>query len=80
VGDAFRAGFLIGLSHGIAHEQAGMIGSLAATYCLEEDGPQGHHFTLVEFRERFKDHFPDSAVLDLLASFNQSNEQPRRKV
>lgn len=66
VGDAFRGGFLTGLSLKIDLETCGQIGALAATYCLEAAAPQGHSFTLQEFRARFREHFDDHGKLDLL--------------
>jgi len=66
VGDAYRAGLLKGLVSGLGWESAGRIGSLAATYVLENDGPQGHRYTLPEFVERFRRHFNDSAAIERL--------------
>ena len=57
VGDAFRGGFLTGYSLGLDLEFCGKLGTLAATYCLEQEGPQGHSFTLEEFVERFESAF-----------------------
>jgi adenosine kinase len=66
VGDAFRGGFLTGYLHHFDLETCGQIGALAATYCLEQQGPQGHHFTPAEFIARFRRHFDDGGVLDAL--------------
>ena len=66
MGDAYRAGLLKGLALGLGWESAGRIGSLAATYVLEHDGPQGHHYTLSEFAERFRRQFDDAEALDRL--------------
>ena len=66
VGDAYRAGLLKGLAVGLGWESAGRIGSLAATYVLESDGPQGHAYTLREFAERFSRHFDDAAAVERL--------------
>lgn len=66
VGDAFRGGFLIGYSHGLPWELCGKMGALAATCCLECDGPQGHSFTTDEFVDRFREHFDDQRALDVL--------------
>jgi adenosine kinase len=57
VGDAFRAGLIKGLALGLPWSTAGRIGSLAATYVLETEGPQAHHFTLTEFAARYVDVF-----------------------
>jgi adenosine kinase len=66
IGDAFRGGFLIGYSYHLPWELCGKMGSLAATCCLESDGPQGHHFTTEEFIRRFREHFDDQGALDVL--------------
>ncbi|MPZ24665.1 MAG: carbohydrate kinase family protein, partial [Dehalococcoidia bacterium] len=41
-GDAFRAGLLLALQAGVEIETAAKVGTLAATYCVEASGPQGH--------------------------------------
>jgi adenosine kinase len=66
IGDAFRGGFLAGYSHGWSLKLCGQMGALAATYCLECEGPQGHCFTRQEFVHRFREHFDDGGVLDAL--------------
>jgi adenosine kinase len=64
VGDAFRGGFLTGYSHGWDWEICGQMGALAATYCLEQEGPQGHSYTPAEFISRFRQHFEDNGQLN----------------
>ena len=66
VGDAFRGGFLKGYAHGLPLERCGLMGALAAAYCLEEEGTQGHHFTLPEFLDRFRRTFDGGDELDQL--------------
>ena len=66
VGDAFRAGFLVGHAHGWDWLLCGQMGSLAAVYCLEQKGPQAHAYTRKEFVERFRQHFDDRGQLDAL--------------
>ena len=66
VGDAFRGGFLAGYAHGFDWKLCGEIGSLAAVYCLEQRGPQAHHYTRQEFVQRFRDHFDDAGKLNQL--------------
>lgn len=66
IGDAFRGGFLIGYSHNLPWDLCGKMGSLAATCCLESDGPQGHQFTVEEFIRRFREHFDDQGELNVL--------------
>ena len=67
VGDAFRGGFLAGYSRGWDWVLCGQIGALAAVYCLEKNGPQGHSFGIAEFVRRFREHFDDGGKLDSLA-------------
>jgi len=64
VGDAFRGGFLKGYANELSLERCGQIGSLAATYCLEAESPQGFTYTLSEFVERFRAQFDDHGDLD----------------
>lgn len=66
VGDAFRGGFLSGVSNGLEWEICGKMGALAATYCLEAKGTQEHFFTVSEFVTRFREHFDDGGALDKL--------------
>jgi adenosine kinase len=66
VGDAFRGGFLRGYSAGLDLETCGNVGALAATYCLEKKGTQGHAYTPVEFIERYRRRFEDQGKLDIL--------------
>jgi adenosine kinase len=66
VGDSFRGGFLAGYSHGFDWKLCGEIGSLAAVYCLEHNGPQSHTYTREEFVKRFREHFDDEEKLDSL--------------
>jgi adenosine kinase len=66
VGDAFRGGFLTGVSHNLDWEICGKIGALAATYCLEAKGTQEHSYTPKEFVTRFREHFDDGGALEIL--------------
>ena len=68
VGDAFRGGFLVGYAHGWNLELCGQMGSLAAAFCLEGDGPQAHNYSPAEFVSRFRQHFDDHGKLDELIS------------
>jgi adenosine kinase len=52
-GDAYRAGLLYGLMHGIDWETTGRIASLMGSIKIASVGTQHHHFTLDEFKERF---------------------------
>lgn len=53
VGDAFRSGFVAGLSWGMSHERSAQIGSMLATYCIETKGTQEYRFTKTDFLARF---------------------------
>ncbi len=64
VGDAFRGGFLAGYARGFDWKLCGQIGSLAAVYCLEQQGTQNHYYTPAEFVARFREHFDDEGKLD----------------
>jgi len=66
VGDAFRGGFLKGYMHGLSLASCGKMGALAAAYCLENQGTQGHRFTLTDFVARFRKQFDDRGELDRL--------------
>jgi adenosine kinase len=65
-GDAFRGGFLKGYLHGLTLERCGQFGVLAATFCLESLGPQGQHYDLPAFVQRFRENFDDEGELDQL--------------
>ncbi len=66
VGDAFRGGFLTGYAHSLDWLTCGQMGVLAATYCLEQHGPQGHSFTPAEFVARYRRYYDDKGKLDVL--------------
>ena len=68
VGDAFRGGFLRGYSLGLDWGICGRMGSLAAAYCLETKGPQEHSYTPAEFVARYRQHFDDGGILDVLGN------------
>ena len=72
VGDAFRGGFLKGYLHGLDLETSGKMGALAATYCLESQGPEGHFYTPQEFLQRFQQVFGEDAAARVAEVFEQS--------
>jgi adenosine kinase len=72
-GDAYRAGIIKGLLRGYAWETTGRMAALTATYVLEQDGPQNHHFTLEEFVARYRRAFGDAPELIDLQT-NKSKE------
>lgn len=64
VGDAYRAGLIAGYLRAYPWETTGRIGSLAATYVLEETGTQNHEYTLEEFAERYRQYFDDGPEME----------------
>jgi adenosine kinase len=66
VGDAFRGGFLKGLAFHLDWQTCGQMGTLAATYCLEQRGTQNHSYRLLEFIARYRQNFDDNGTLDAL--------------
>jgi adenosine kinase len=60
-GDAYRAGLIKGLLLDVELPVVGRMASLAATYVIEQQGPQEHSYTAEEFVARFDRVFPDYA-------------------
>ncbi len=56
-GDAFRSGLLYGLMNNIDWEITGRIASLLGSIKIGHHGTQNHHFTVDEFKARFKSEF-----------------------
>src|SRR5437660_1412150 len=54
-GDAYRAGLVFGLLTGGGVDRAGRIGSLAATYAVEQTGTVEHRYTREEFAARYQE-------------------------
>jgi adenosine kinase len=68
VGDAFRGGFLRGRKLGFDWQTCGKMGSLAATYCIENHGPQNHTYSINDFVQRYRVYFNEPGALDDLLS------------
>jgi adenosine kinase len=68
VGDAFRGGFITAYCYGLDLKTCGQVGVLAATYCLEQQGPQGHSYSRAEFVERYRQYFDDQGQLTVLVN------------
>jgi adenosine kinase len=62
-GDAYRAGFLLGLDRGCNLRQCGRLGSVAASYAIEKYGTQKHSFSFVEFKRRYKASYREDVQL-----------------
>jgi adenosine kinase len=56
-GDAYRAGILHGLLHGLDWKTTGRIASLMGAIKIETRGPQNHRFTRSEFEQRLASSF-----------------------
>ena len=57
VGDAFRGGFMKGLSMGATNQVCAQLGSVSAAYALEHLGGTSHAYTWQEFATRYEKHF-----------------------
>jgi len=57
VGDAYRAGLIKGLALDLSWALSGRLGSIAATYALEQPGPQSHSYDAKAFIARFMAHY-----------------------
>lgn len=69
VGDAYRAGLITGLMRGYPLEVAGRLGSVTATYVLEQHGTQRHSFKRRQFAKRYREIFGDTAELQDFVSY-----------
>lgn len=58
-GDGYRAGLIHGMLAGLSWEEAGRMGSQAATFVVEVKGTQSHEYTAAEFARRFSESFPE---------------------
>src|SRR5471032_368052 len=56
-GDAYRAGLIHGLIHGLDWQTTGRIAALMGAMKIESRGPQNHEFTRAEFDRRYQDNF-----------------------
>ena len=59
-GDAYRAGLIHGLLHGLDWQTTGRIASLMGAIKIESLGPQNHKFTAAQFQQRLAAAFPRS--------------------
>jgi adenosine kinase len=57
-GDAYRAGLIHGLLHGLDWRTTGHIASLMGAIKIESRGTQNHRFTPAEFAARLRQAFP----------------------
>jgi adenosine kinase len=66
VGDAFRAGLLVGREGGLSWERSAQIGSLLATMVLETIGTQEYEVTPEGFAKRLAESYGDEAAAEVL--------------
>lgn len=64
-GDAFRAGFLAALAHGLGHERAAQLGSVVATTVLESTGTQQYTLDRDTLLARLRTTYGDETAHDL---------------
>ncbi|MFC4561556.1 carbohydrate kinase family protein [Nocardiopsis mangrovi] len=65
VGDAFRAGFLAGLSWGLSLERCAQVGNAVAVHSLEVNGPQEYHLTGTTLLEKVNRSYGEDAARDV---------------
>ena len=65
-GDAFRAGFVLGMRRGWPWPVVGRVASLTGVYAIEHRGPQNHSYTLDEFRNRYRENFGAAPEIDAM--------------
>jgi len=58
-GDAWRSGFLAGLSKNYDLKTCGQMGSIAASYAVEHYGTQEHFYSLEDFKKRYRKNYKD---------------------
>jgi adenosine kinase len=64
-GDAFRAGFVLGIKHSLPWPVVGRLAALSAVYAIEQKGPQQHSYKRDEFVARYRENFGASSDADL---------------
>jgi adenosine kinase len=65
VGDAYRAGLIRGMALDLPWDTIGRMAALAATYVLENHGPQNHQYTREEFVQRYRTQFGNGGLSGL---------------
>ncbi len=64
VGDAFRAGLLVGLKAGYDWETILKLGNSTAVYVIEQMGTQNHGYTRAQFLARVRENYGDLPILE----------------
>jgi adenosine kinase len=66
-GDAFRAGFVTGMSQGFSWPTVGRLAALTAVYAIEQPGTQQHHYSIEQFIARYHENFGSSQEVQRLS-------------
>jgi adenosine kinase len=56
-GDAFRAGFILGIKQNLPWPVVGRLAALTAVHAIEKKGPQQHAYTHDQFVARYRESF-----------------------
>jgi adenosine kinase len=75
-GDAYRGGFFAARSAGLPWDVCGRVGALCSTYVLEQVGTNNHHFTILEFTQRYAENFGPEPRLEQLVRQIQEPTNP----
>jgi adenosine kinase len=65
-GDAFRAGFVTGMSKGLSWPSVGRLAALTAVYAIEQPGTQEHRYSIEAFVARYQENFGPSPEITRL--------------
>jgi adenosine kinase len=63
-GDAFRAGFILGMARGFSWPVVGRLAALTAVHAIEQRGTQEHSYTIEEFVGRYRENFGRSEEVE----------------
>ena len=63
-GDAYRAGLMTGMVQGYPWDVCGRLGSIVATYVIEQHGTQRHSYNRRQIADRYRTLFGDRAELE----------------
>jgi adenosine kinase len=77
-GDAFRAGFLAGIGHGLGHEGAARLGCAMAALVMETSGTQEYLFRPEEFLARISESYGSGVATEMSARIGLA-QPPRAK-
>lgn len=65
VGDAFRAGFITGLSGGLSHQRLAELGSVLAAYVIETVGTQEYELSEAHVLDRIAQSYGSDSAADI---------------